>query len=73
MLPTGKTPPPTEGIGHDVGLMIDVLGDEARLDIVGACDAPAVKEPEKKEPEKKESEKQDKPAEKKDESSSPKP
>lgn len=28
VLPTGKTPPPTEGLGHDVGLMIDVLGDD---------------------------------------------
>ncbi len=28
VLPTGKTPPPTEGIGHDYGLMIDVLGDD---------------------------------------------
>jgi outer membrane receptor protein involved in Fe transport len=28
VLPTGKTPPPTEGLGHDVGLMFDVLGDD---------------------------------------------
>ena len=28
VLPTGKTPPPTEGIGHDYGVMIDVLGDD---------------------------------------------
>ncbi|MBI5770588.1 MAG: TonB-dependent receptor plug domain-containing protein [Verrucomicrobia bacterium] len=28
VLPTGKTPPPTEGLGHDAGLMFDVLGDD---------------------------------------------
>jgi outer membrane receptor protein involved in Fe transport len=28
VLPTGKTPPPTEGIGQDYGMMIDVLGDD---------------------------------------------
>jgi len=28
VLPTGKTPPPTEGIGHDYGVMLDVLGDD---------------------------------------------
>ncbi|MEY2880803.1 MAG: hypothetical protein RLZZ15_3183 [Verrucomicrobiota bacterium] len=28
VLPTGKTPPPTEGLGHDYGAMIDVLGDD---------------------------------------------
>ena len=28
VLPTGKTPPPTEGLGHDFGTMIDVLGDD---------------------------------------------
>jgi outer membrane receptor protein involved in Fe transport len=28
VLPTGKTPPPTEGIGHDYGAMLDVLGDD---------------------------------------------
>ncbi|MDP3072771.1 MAG: TonB-dependent receptor [Opitutaceae bacterium] len=28
VLPTGKTPPPTEGMGHDYGVMIDLLGDD---------------------------------------------
>ncbi len=28
VLPTGKTPPPTEGLGHDYGVMVDLLGDE---------------------------------------------
>lgn len=28
VLPTGKTPPPTEGLGKDYGTMIDVLGDD---------------------------------------------
>lgn len=28
VLPTGKTPPPTEGLGHDYGVMIDLLGDD---------------------------------------------
>lgn len=28
VLPTGKTPPPTEGVGYDYGLMIDLLGDD---------------------------------------------
>jgi iron complex outermembrane recepter protein len=28
VLPTGKTPPPTEGMGYDYGVMIDLLGDD---------------------------------------------
>ncbi|MEY4003922.1 MAG: hypothetical protein RLZZ221_18 [Verrucomicrobiota bacterium] len=28
VLPTGRTPPPTEGLGNDYGVMIDVLGDD---------------------------------------------
>ncbi len=28
VLPTGKTPPPTEGVGYDYGVMIDLLGDD---------------------------------------------
>ncbi len=44
VLPTGKTPPPTEGLGHDVGLMIDVLGDERLFFRFGAYETRQTKD-----------------------------
>ena len=44
VLPTGKTPPPTEGLGHDVGLMIDVLGDDRLFFRFGAFETRQTKD-----------------------------
>ena len=44
VLPTGKTPPPTEGLGHDVGLMIDVLGDDRLFFRFGAYETRQTKD-----------------------------
>ncbi len=44
ILPTGKTPPPTEGLGHDVGLMIDVLGDDRLFFRFGAYETRQTKD-----------------------------
>lgn len=44
VLPTGKTPPPTEGLGHDVGLMIDVFGDDRLFFRFGAFETRQTKD-----------------------------
>ena len=44
VLPTGKTPPPTEGIGRDVGLMVDVLGDDRLFFRFGAYETRQTKD-----------------------------
>ena len=44
VLPTGKTPPPTEGLGHDVGLMIDILGDDRLFFRFGAYETRQTKD-----------------------------
>jgi iron complex outermembrane receptor protein len=44
VLPTGKTPPPTEGLGQDVGLMIDVLGDDRLFFRFGAYETRQTKD-----------------------------
>ncbi|MEO6246466.1 MAG: TonB-dependent receptor plug domain-containing protein [Opitutaceae bacterium] len=44
VLPTGKTPPPTEGLGHDVGLMFDVLGDDRLFFRLGAFETRQTKD-----------------------------
>lgn len=44
VLPTGKTPPPTEGLGHDVGLMLDVLGDDRLFFRFGAYETRQTKD-----------------------------
>ena len=44
VLPTGKTPPPTEGLGQDVGVMIDVLGDDRLFFRFGAYETRQTKD-----------------------------
>lgn len=44
VLPTGKTPPPTEGLGQDFGLMFDVLGDDRLFFRLGAYETRQTKD-----------------------------
>ena len=44
VLPDGTTPPPSEGVGRDYGLMLDVLGDDRLFFRFGAYETKQVKD-----------------------------
>jgi len=44
VLPDGTTPPPSEGVGRDYGLMLDVLGDDRLFFRLGAYETKQVKD-----------------------------